>query len=135
MRGLLVRGTYRGGTAEKKKHDDKQRRGDNERGGGSAWKRVAGGWPIGDVKCRPRGLTSGPRMDFYFILIIVTPGKRPPPVISLPPRLCLSRGPPVSHTNVWVTYIRLCSPPRVSYASESADYYGIIFTTRSAYAT
>lgn len=33
-----------------------------------------------------------PRIDFCFDLIIVTPGKRPPPVISPPPFACPTTG-------------------------------------------
>lgn len=42
-----------------KKHDDLE--GDNEREGGSGKRVVARGWPIGNVKCRLRGLTTAYR--------------------------------------------------------------------------
>lgn len=47
----------------------------------------------------------GPRIDFCFDLIIVTPGKRPPPVIS-PPSFCLSHNwdLPCPTWNVCATY-------------------------------
>jgi len=47
-----------------KKHDDLG--GDYERGSGSGERVVARGWPIGNVKCRLRGLTTADRFLFRF---------------------------------------------------------------------
>lgn len=78
-RELLVRGTRQcrrggqtgGGRGGSQKHDDPGV--DNERGDGK--RIVARGWPIADVKCQPRGLTSA--ADFYFDLIIGQVNGRP----------------------------------------------------------
>lgn len=114
--GLLVRGTCRRRRAEKK-HDDRGAGGrDNEREG-RQWEtcseRVVA---IRDVKCRPRGLTSGPpraEIDFYFDLIIVTPGKRPPPVISPPRFACPATGVPPATVPLRM-YARRYTPARAA---------------------
>lgn len=57
-------------------------------------------------------------MDFYFILIIVTPGKWSPPVISPPPFACPGALCRVPHANVCATYIRLTRQRRESRTRE-----------------
>lgn len=72
----------------------------------------------------------GSRIDFCFDLIIVTPGKRPPPVISPPPFAC-----PTTGTSRVPCEMYVQRTARSSLVRAIVDYYGIIFTTRSAYAT
>lgn len=69
----------------------------------------------------------GPRIDFCFDLIIVTPGKRPPPVISPPPFAC-----PTTGTSRVPREMYVQRTARSSLVRAIVDYYGIIFTMRSA---
>jgi len=74
-----------------KKHDDLG--GDCERGGGSGERVVARRVTDWQRKMLAAGIDDrGPRIDFCFDLIIVTPGKRPAPVILLPPFACPTTG-------------------------------------------